>query len=253
MKVKTILRWILCAFSLICIPACNSITSTIFLIAAIILAVPINPLDGKLKRPLATIVAVVLFFAAIMFSSPSQSSAPADSSTTTQPEVSSTPEPTPDITATPDPTPTATSEPEPTATPEPTDTTTITDESSSTESTEIQLSVDDIATLYDAALKGNYEHYTIDTSDDMISVSVWGDNIALGTTYAKLGNQTALDSWNTLVDSTVTMNKSLVDLAEAGGRDDLIVLVNILNDQDTTKTLLTVANGVVFYNCVSDN
>ena len=85
----------------------------------------------------------------------------------------------------------------------------------------------------------------------MINVNIWGDGVAAGSTYAKLGNSSALDSCNNLVDSTVTLNKSFMDLAQAGGRDDLIVIVNVLNDLDTSKTLLTVANGVVFYDAVN--
>ena len=254
MKVKTILRWIFCALALICIPACGSFVSALFLVAATLLVAPIKALDEKIKRPLGTIIAVVLFFAAIMFSSPGQSSAATGSSATAQPKVTSTPAPTqkPTSTATPAPEPTTTPEPtaEPTTAPVSTDAPT---ESTSADDTDIHLSSDDIAALYKVALKDNYDNYTIDTSDDMISISVWGDGVAVGSTYAKLGNETALSSWNSLVDSMVAMDKSFVELAEASGRDDLIVVVNVLNDQDTTKTLLTVANGVVFYNSVSDD
>lgn len=70
---------------------------------------------------------------------------------------------------------------------------------------------------------------------------------------AKSGNEEAKESWDTMVNNQIKMSNSCKDLAKTCGRDDITIMINVLNDQDLSKTLLTTVNGVVFYNCVDDN
>lgn len=56
-----------------------------------------------------------------------------------------------------------------------------------------------------------------------------------------------------MVNNQIKMSNSCKDLAKTCGRDDITIMINVLNDQDLSKTLLTTVDGVVFYNCVDDN
>ncbi len=232
MNVKTILRWILSAFLLFLSFGGGNAPAIILLIAAAVLVAPIQQLQEKLgpvgKKPLNIVVPVVLFLAAL-FISP-------NATPTTEPEPAATPVVTEAPTATPEPT----AEP----TPEPTE--------GSAEAPTEAASTESVASLIEMAVKPNFQNYTIDTQDDMIILSVWNDNIAIGATMAQLGDEESKASWDELVQNQISMSNSCMELAKVAGRDDITLMINVLNDQDTSKTLLTTVNGVVMYNSVDN-
>lgn len=232
MNVKTILRWVLAAFLLFLSFGGGNAPAIILLIAAAVLVAPIQQLQEKLgpigKKPLNIVVPVVLFLAALFIS---PNAKPAD-----EPEPTATPVVTEAPTATPEPT----AEP----TPEPTE--------ESAEAPTEAASTESVASLIEMAVKPNFQNYTIDTQDDMIILSVWNDNIAIGATMAQLGDEESKASWDELVQNQISMSNSCMELAKVAGRDDITLMINVLNDQDTSKTLLTTVNGVVMYNSVDN-
>lgn len=232
MNVKTILRWVLAAFLLFLSFGGGNAPAIILLIAAAVLVAPIQQLQEKLgpigKKPLNIVVPVVLFLAALFIS---PNAKPAD-----EPEPTATPVVTE--------APTATPEPSAEPTPEPTE--------ESAEAPTEAASTESVASLIEMAVKPNFQNYTIDTQDDMIILSVWNDNIAIGATMAQLGDEESKASWDELVQNQISMSNSCMELAKVAGRDDITLMINVLNDQDTSKTLLTTVNGVVMYNSVDN-
>ena len=236
MNVKKVVRWILCGFSFLLAIGSGSLFSGLLLIIAGILFMPIKQVTEKIKPPVNIILAVVLLVVGVM-TSPVR---PASDTSVSSSEASSSSE----VEATPTPEPTATPEPSPEPTPSP--------DATNSDSESISLSTEEIAQLCELTVKDNYDNYKIDTTDDSITLNVWSDNIAVGTVYAKAGNEDALAAWNKVVNGHVSLCNSLTELCSSCGRDDVTVMVNVLNDQDLSKTLLTVVNGITIYNAVND-
>ncbi len=239
MNVKKVVRWILCVFSFLLAIGSGSLFSGLLLIIAGILFMPIKQVTERIKSPINIILAVVLLVVGVM-TSPVR---PASDASASSGEAYSSSEVE------------ATSTPEPTATPEPSlEPTPSQDATDSTDSNSdaLSLSTEEIAQLCELTVKDNYDNYKIDTTDDSITLNVWSDSIAVGTVYAKAGNEDALAAWNKVVNSHVSLCDSLTDLCSTCGRDDVTVMVNVLNDQDLSKTLLTVVNGITIYDAVND-
>lgn len=232
MKILNVVRWVLAAFLLFLSIGGGNIPSFLLLVAAAVIVAPIRQVQEKLgpvgKKPLNIVVPVVLFLLAL-FVSPNAVQEKA-------PEPTATPVTTEAPAATPEPT----AEP----TPEPTE--------ESTEAPTEAASTESVASLIEMAVKPNFQNYTIDTQDDMIILSVWNDNIAIGATMAQLGDEESKASWDELVQNQISMSNSCMELAKVAGRDDITLMINVLNDQDTSKTLLTTVNGVVMYNSVDN-
>lgn len=239
MNVKKVVRWILCGLSILLAIGSGSLFSGLLLIIAGILFMPIKQVAEKIKPPVNIILAVVLLIVGVMTSpvhpASDASGSSAEATSSSEVETESTPEPT----ATPAPSL------EPTQSQDTTD-------STDSDSESVSLSTEEIAQLCELTIKDNYDNYKIDTTDDSITLNVWSDNIAVGTVYAKAGNEDALTAWNKVVDGHVSLCNSLVDLCDTCGRDDVTVMVNVLNDQDLSKTLLTVVNGITIYDAVND-
>lgn len=236
MNVKTILCWILAACLLFLSFGGGSAPAIILLIAAAVLVAPIQQLQEKLgpvgKKPLNIVVPVVLFLAAL-FISP-------NATPTTEPEPAATPVVTESPTATPEPTAEPTPEPTPEATEEP-----------ATEETE-GASTESVASLIELSIKQGFDNYTVDTQGDTIVVNVWQDGIAMGAASAQYGDSSAQSAWETMKDSAVEMSNSFKELARTAGRDDITVVMNVINGQNQDNTLLTVIDGTVTYDCLDD-
>lgn len=75
-----------------------------------------------------------------------------------------------------------------------------------------------------------------------------------GAALASSGDENAKQEWESnVVASFVELNKQLVEQAKQNGLDDAVIMTNILNDANLDNTLLSVLNGAVIYDCVSDS
>lgn len=235
MSKKQIVRWVLAVLCILFVPVCGSPVSVVLLIAAAIMTAPISAIQQHLKKPLNIILPIVLFVAAVMFA-PNTASQKVEG-----PEPTSTPE----ITATPEPTPEATATPEPTEEP-------MQETSDDADNSDMKF----LAATVEYAASQSYDEdkYKVDYDDSGITLSVWGDNLAMGATLAASGDESAKEEWeSSVVDSFVEMNKGIVDAAKEYGLDDAVIVTNILNDLNQDNTLLSIINGVVVYDCVNDS
>lgn len=154
---------------------------------------------------------------------------------TATPEATATPEPTPEITATPEPT----EEP-------------LQESSDSTDNSDMKF----FAAIVEYAASQSYaeDKYKVEYDDSGITLSVWGDNLAMGAALASSGDENAKQEWESnVVDPFVELNKQLVEQAKQNGLDDAVIMTNVLNDANLDNTLLSVLNGAVIYDCVSDS
>ena len=235
MSKKQIARWVIAALCVLFIPVCGSPVSIILLLGAAITVAPIEAIQQHLKKPLNIIIPVVLFLAAVMVSPNTANQEDAEPAQTAIPEATATPEPTPEITATPEPT----EEP-------------LQETSDSTGNSDTMY----FAAIVEYAASQSYaeDKYKVEYDDNSITLSVWGDNLSMSAVLAASGNDEARQAWeSSIVDSTVEVNKQLVEQAKQNGLDDVIITTNVLNDANLDNTLLCVMNGTVVYDCVADS
>jgi len=115
------------------------------------------------------------------------------------------------------------------------------------------VSVDAAIVLIENTLKENFEHFEVYHEDGIIFVNVWQDGIATAAMVAASGDQECLASWDDLVSSQIRLSNSLYDLVQVLGLSDTTVAINVLNDLNLDNVLLTVMNGIVFYDFVNDS
>lgn len=146
---------------------------------------------------------------------------------------------------------------DPTAAPteEPTPESTMEAESSSesdANSDEPLMSMDMTAAVIEALVSQNFENYKIDYDDSGITLSLWQDGLAVGSVLASAGYEDSIESWNTIKDSLITFCDSVSESMETAGHGDATIMINVLNDQNTDKILLSALNGVIIYDVVNE-
>ena len=97
---------------------------------------------------------------------------------------------------------------------------------------------------------GENNYYT-EWNNDTYIVNVWTEGISEGIFYAKLGNEELLNTWNiTVVDAICSLSTTIKEAASTNGLN-IDVKINVLNDANLDKTLLTVLNGKVLYDVLN--
>lgn len=145
-----------------------------------------------------------------------------------------------------DPAPTAA--PEVTATAAPTEAPTAAPEASST----AEVTTESVASLVKLATKDNFDDVDVTVDGDIITVNIKQNGIAAAYTLVAAGDADSKASWDELVQNQVAMCNQLKDSAHDMGRDDIVFIVQVLNDLSPDKTLVSVVDGVVYYNAADD-
>lgn len=97
---------------------------------------------------------------------------------------------------------------------------------------------------------GENNYYT-EWNNDTYIVNVWTEGLSEGIFYAKLGNEELLNTWNiTIVDAICSLSTTIKEAASTNGLN-IDVQINVLNDTNLDKVLLTVLNGEVLYDVVN--
>jgi hypothetical protein len=109
--------------------------------------------------------------------------------------------------------------------------------------------------IFETQLRNNFDenqNLIIEYHEDIktILITIWTDGVAFVSTAANSGNREAIESWNGLVDSMVSLTNSLKSLIETGGDFETNVALFLLNDINMDNVLLSVRNGVVWFNAV---
>lgn len=115
------------------------------------------------------------------------------------------------------------------------------------------MSKEEFATVIEPALAkgwGENNYYT-EWNNNTYIVNVWAEGIAEEVVYAKLGDEELLNIWNTkLVDETCSLSTTIKETALTNGLN-IDVQINVLNDTNLDKVLLTVLNGEVLYDVLN--
>lgn len=93
--------------------------------------------------------------------------------------------------------------------------------------------------------------YALEYDDNSATINVWGDNAAAGAASASEGGEDAKVTWDLMVESQKLLCSTICEQVKALGKDEYYVTLNVLNDLDTSKILLSVLNGLVIYDAVN--
>ena len=129
-------------------------------------------------------------------------------------------------------------DPAPTAAPEASSTAEVTTES--------------VASLVKLATQDNFDDVDVTVDGDIITVNIKQNGIAAAYTLVAAGDADSKASWDELVQNQVSMCNQLKESAHDLGRDDIVFIVQVLNDLSPDKTLVSVVDGVVYYNAADD-
>lgn len=113
-------------------------------------------------------------------------------------------------------------------------------------------SVSTAVLLVESTLAKNFDNLKVYHEDGVIYVNIWEDGITAAALVAMEGDPDYLRSWDELVDSQIRLSESVYGLVQSLGLTEISVAINVLNDTNTDNVLLTVFNGVVFYDAVND-
>ncbi len=94
-------------------------------------------------------------------------------------------------------------------------------------------------------------HYALTYTDTGAEINVWRDNIASSAASAVTGDETAKEAWDLMADSQKILCNTICEQVKAIGQEEYYVTLNVLNDQDTSRNLLTILNGLVIYDAVN--
>lgn len=118
---------------------------------------------------------------------------------------------------------------------------------------EHMLDLDTVMAIWRISLAQNFgeNNYTLEYDDTSATINLWADNVAMGAILAASGDENSKKAWITLVDSQKSLCNNIVEQIEDTGAENYYVMINVLNDVDKSKTLLSVLNGVVIYDAVN--
>ena len=101
------------------------------------------------------------------------------------------------------------------------------------------------------AMSSSFEdRYTVSIDGNMISITVWGDGVAIGS-VAAVTDETAYQAWVVMRESLQAMAQSNYELANSLGYQ-YNVAVYVLNDLNKENVLLTYLNGIILSDCVEE-
>lgn len=143
----------------------------------------------------------------------------------------------------------ATTEPE---TEQTTEATTEPTTEATTETEKATVNVEDVKYLIKAAIKDNFTYCTVEGDETGITINVAGDGIAKAVYFASAaGYDETYDEWVSMKESVVTMSNSIQELMKSCGMENALLMINVLNDENTDNVLLSMINGNVFYDALA--
>lgn len=118
-----------------------------------------------------------------------------------------------------------------------------------TEDEEQTMSLDSLCLMIESLMSGNFDGCSVSHTDNMITVSIWADGIAMDVIK---GGETVQGEWEILKENMVTLSNSISDIIDTAGRTDVYLMLNLLNDLNHDNLLLSATEGVVIYDVMAE-
>ena len=117
---------------------------------------------------------------------------------------------------------------------------------------EWNVTIDDAMALLRLSLKDNYDNYEVYNKDDMIFINIWQDGLALEMGMAAINGEDYKESWDNMVENMQALCTTCCRVvSEDMGLSNISITLNLINDINKDLTLLSITNGIVFYDFVN--
>ena len=100
----------------------------------------------------------------------------------------------------------------------------------------------------DATVESRYDKENNMVFIDISSAGLDGEFVR----QAKNGNPDYVEGWSSVAENVVSIQKSLQKLFNGMEMEDTVVVLNILNADNTDEVLISAANGIIGYDVVND-
>ena len=116
----------------------------------------------------------------------------------------------------------------------------------------ISYTIDDATFLLRLSMKDSFENYEVVNDGKAIFINVWDEGLSLNMGLATLNGEEYKEEWDNMVESMKEMCSMAYSVVnEDMGLSNVPVTLNLLNDMNKDLTLLSITNGVVFYDSVN--
>lgn len=118
--------------------------------------------------------------------------------------------------------------------------------------TEKTVSIKTIANTIEEHLE-EFDGCEIEIEDKTIIVSIWNDGIAESIlTLKNIGADETNETWVKFKESFTNLEKKMEDVCKSNGRDDITIILNIVNDVNKDNSLMIISNGTVIYDVMNE-
>lgn len=100
----------------------------------------------------------------------------------------------------------------------------------------------------DATVESRYDKENGWVFIDIIQDGMDGDFVR----QAKNGDTDYIEAWDRIAENAVSIQKSLQEIFRSMEMDDTVVVLDILNADNTDEVLISAANGIIGYDVVND-
>lgn len=100
----------------------------------------------------------------------------------------------------------------------------------------------------DATVESRYDKENHWVFIDIIQDDLDGDFVR----QARAGDADYLEAWNRIGENAVSIQKNLQEIFRSMEMDDTVVILGILNADNTDEVLISAANGIIGYDVVND-
>lgn len=116
----------------------------------------------------------------------------------------------------------------------------------------ISYTIDDATFLLRLSMKDSFENYEVVNDGEAIFINVWDEGLSLNMGLATLNGEEYKEEWDNMAESMKEMCSMAYSVVnEDMGLGNVPVTLNLLNDMNKDLTLLSITNGVVFYDSVN--
>lgn len=121
------------------------------------------------------------------------------------------------------------------------------------ETTAVKVNIDTVISLIESQVPQDFDYREVEGDETGITINVGTNGVALEATLAKTqGKGEDYEPWAEMRDAMVGMCNAASKLMETFGYPDILVMVNVVNDQNTDNVLLSILNGIVVYDVLAE-
>ena len=116
-----------------------------------------------------------------------------------------------------------------------------------------ETTLDDLVSAFELSLsQGGFTGYTVEKDDAGINVNIWMDGMALDIASIQAsGGGPDNESWVVAKNSAISMATSFRDMMDSFGHNNALLVINVLNDLDRSKRLLSILNTDIIYDVLA--